>query len=118
MSKHWSPGALHRFSGSAQACVVEGLPQAIDDVAEAAPASHGFLRRAWFDAALQAYGGRARTLIVTRHDRPLLALPMHDIGPRFLGLSAISGCFWPFRSFPAAAGIDDTGGKQAAGGGC
>ncbi|WP_066780806.1 GNAT family N-acetyltransferase [Sphingomonas sp. CCH5-D11] len=108
MSKHWSPGALHRFSGSAEACVVEGLPQAIDDVAEAAPASHGFLRRAWFDAALQAYGGRARTLIVTRHDRPLLALPMHDIGPRFLGLSAISGCFWPFRSFPAAAGIDDT----------
>lgn len=79
------------------------MPAAIDAVAQAAPASHGFLRRAWFDAALQVYGGRARTLIVSEGGQPVLALPMRKLGPPFAGLASVPGCFWPFRSFPMSA---------------
>lgn len=104
MSKHLSPRALTSLCGDVRAEVVAGLPADIDAVAQEASASHGFLRRAWFDAALQTYGGRARTLIVSEGDRPVLALPMRHVGPRFAGLACVPGCFWPFRSFPMAAG--------------
>ena len=102
MSKHLSPRALQSLGEGAHAQVVAGLPAVIDEVAEAAAASHGFLRRAWFTAALDAYGGRARTLIVTERGRPVLALPMRAVGPFRGGLAAVPGGVWPFRSFPTA----------------
>ena len=49
---------------SVQASVVEGLSIAIDAVAARAAPSHRFLRYGWYAAALSAYGGRAKTLVV------------------------------------------------------
>ena len=86
--------------------VVDGLPAAIDAVADAGPASHAFLRRAWFAAACEAYGGRPHTIVAQLGDAPVLALPFVPTGPRLAGLAAIPGSYWPFRGFPAAAPDD------------
>ena len=86
------------------ACWVAGLPQAIDAVAAAAPAGHGFLRRQWFAAAVATYGGAAETLVVMQGDTPIAALPVVPMGPAPLRAVAVPGCYWPFRSFPAAHG--------------
>lgn len=84
-----------------QAALVDGLPDAINRIAERAPASHAFLRRQWFAAALAAYGGAARTLVADD-----LALPIVPFGPGPLGLAQVPGCYWPFRGFPVADGAD------------
>jgi CelD/BcsL family acetyltransferase involved in cellulose biosynthesis len=81
-----------------------GLAGGLDAVAELAPESHRFLRRGWYAAALQAYGGTARTLVVEAEAGPVAALPFVAKGPRWLGLAEIPGCYWPFRSFPVAEG--------------
>ncbi len=86
--------------------IVDGLSAAIDAVAEAGPTTHAFLRHQWFAAALAAYGGEARTLVATEDARAVLAMPVVPIGPRALGLVAVPGCYWPFRSFPADAASD------------
>lgn len=92
--------------------VVEGLSGAIDTVAERAAMSHRFLRYGWFAAAIAAYGGHARTLIVDRNETPVLALPFIGFGPAMLRLASIPGSYWPFRSFAvrgdAQAGAFDT----------
>ncbi len=80
--------------------VVEGLASAIDRAAETAPATHRFLRYQWYAAALSAYGGAARTLLVERDGAPVAALPLAGVGPQALRLAAVPGCYWPFRSFP------------------
>ncbi|UIJ45810.1 GNAT family N-acetyltransferase [Sphingomonas cannabina] len=82
-----------------------GLAGAIDAVAERARPSHRFLRYGWYAAALQAYGGEARTLVVEREGTPVLALPLVGLGPRWLGMAAVPGCYWPFRSFPTRVGV-------------
>lgn len=81
----------------------DGLAGAIDAVAERARPSHRFLRYGWYAAALQAYGGEARTLVVEREGVPVLALPLVGLGPKWLGMAAVPGCYWPFRSFPTRA---------------
>jgi CelD/BcsL family acetyltransferase involved in cellulose biosynthesis len=81
---------------------VDGLAGAIDQVAARAAESHRFLRYGWFAAALEAYGGAARTLTVTREGEAVLALPIVAKGPAWLGLAEVPGCYWPFRSFPVA----------------
>ncbi|MET3725197.1 GNAT family N-acetyltransferase [Sphingomonas trueperi] len=81
-----------------------GLADALDDAATGAAEGHRFLRRAWYAAALQAYGGTARTLVVEDAGAPVAALPLVAKGPRWLGLAEIPGCYWPFRSFPVAEG--------------
>ena len=73
-----SPTAYHALIG-------DGLAGAIDAVAERAKASHRFLRYRWFEAALTAYGGAARTIVVERGGMPVLALPMITVGPGWLG---------------------------------
>jgi CelD/BcsL family acetyltransferase involved in cellulose biosynthesis len=103
MTKLLHQYAIDRLPRSTRAAVIEGLPDAIDAVAQAASPTHAFLRRAWFAAATATYGGRPRTLTVTAEDRPLLALPFVPIGPRALGIATVPGCYWPFRSFPLAA---------------
>ena len=86
---------------------VDGLASDIDAVAEQAQSSHRFLRYQWFAAALAAYGGEARTLILDDAAGPVAALPLVRVGPRRIGTAAITGCYWPFRSFPVAQGLDD-----------
>ncbi|MBB5714465.1 GNAT family N-acetyltransferase [Sphingomonas aerophila] len=98
--------------GGWSAQVVDGLPTAIDQVAAASPPSHSFLRRGWFAAAIDAYGGQARTLVVERAGVPALALPLVGTGPAFAGLAMVPGCYWPFRSFPVA-GLDEAGWTEA-----
>ncbi|MCW4462720.1 GNAT family N-acetyltransferase [Sphingomonas sp. BT-65] len=85
------------------ASIGDGLASALDAVADHAAPTHRFLRYGWFAAALAAYGGAARTLTVVREGVPVLALPLVPLGPSFLRLAAVPGCYWPFRSFPAAA---------------
>ena len=87
---------------------VDGLAGGIDAVAAGAAATHRFLRYGWYAAALSAYGGAARTLTVARDGECVVALPMVSMGPARLGLAAVPGCYWPFRSFPlrADAGIE------------
>lgn len=82
----------------------DGLSAALDSVADAGPASHRFLRYQWFAAALTAYGGAARTIVVASELGPAIALPLVGIGPGWAGLAMVPGSFWPFRSFPAATG--------------
>lgn len=86
--------------------VCEGLSSAIDVVAECGVPTHRFLRHAWFAAALQAYGGRARTWVVERAGVPAIALPVVTVGPQSLGLVQVAGSYWPFRSFPVAGDAD------------
>ncbi|MET3710683.1 CelD/BcsL family acetyltransferase involved in cellulose biosynthesis [Sphingomonas trueperi] len=86
---------------------VHGLADALDAVAERAAESHRFLRRGWYAAALHAYGGTARTLVVETVGMPAAALPFVAKGPHWLGLAEIPGCYWPFRSFPVAEGASD-----------
>ncbi|WEK42791.1 MAG: GNAT family N-acetyltransferase [Candidatus Sphingomonas colombiensis] len=87
---------------------VDGLASAIDLVAEAAAPTHRFLRHQWYAAALKAYGGAARTLLVSVEDVPALALPMVVAGPAWLKMAMVPGSYWPFRSFPIAesAGLE------------
>ena len=85
-----------------RATVFDGLSPLIDRVAEAAPVSHAFLRRNWYAAALLAYGGQARTLVVERGGDAVIALPFAAFGPAAARLAAVPGCYWPFRGFPAA----------------
>jgi len=102
MTKPLSPADFVALPRAVDARVVDGLASAIDAVAGAAPASHGFLRYQWFAAALAAYGGAARTVIVEAESAPLLALPFVAYGPAWLRLARVPGSYWPFRGFPVA----------------
>ena len=84
----------------ARARIADGLPAAIDAVAARAAPGHGFLRAGWFAAALHAYGGRARTVVVEEGGVATCALPFVGMGPRRARLAAVPGSYWPFRSFP------------------
>jgi CelD/BcsL family acetyltransferase involved in cellulose biosynthesis len=88
------------------ASIGDGLASALDAVADHAAPTHRFLRYGWFAAALAAYGGSARTATVAREGVPVLAVPLVPKGPRFLGVTAVPGCYWPFRSFPVASDAD------------
>jgi CelD/BcsL family acetyltransferase involved in cellulose biosynthesis len=93
------PPARHPVT---RAVALDGLSGLIDAVAEQGPDSHRFLRFQWYAAALTAYGGRARTIVVEQDGDPVIALPMARFGPGPARLAAIPGCYWPFRSFPAS----------------
>lgn len=81
---------------------LDGLSGLIDHVAERGPESHRFLRFQWFAAALSAYGGQARTIVVEDDGDAVIALPMVRFGPNPARLAAVPGSYWPFRSFPAS----------------
>src|SRR5882757_5511476 len=91
-----------RLPPTMRAIVLDGLSGAIDMVAEVAPETHRFLRYQWFAAALAAYGGAARTILIEDDGDPVIALPMVRFGPGPARLAAVPGCYWPFRSFPVA----------------
>ena len=102
MTKPVPASAFARRSPAVETRVIDGLPRAIDAVAEAAASSHHFLRHGWFAAALAAYGGSARTLVVDDGGVPALALPFVPLGPAWLRAAQVPGCYWPFRSAPLA----------------
>lgn len=83
-----------------RATLLDGLSGAIDRVAEGASETHRFLRYAWYAAALAAYGGQARTILVEQDGTAVAALPIVRVGPRPARMAAVPGCYWPFRSFP------------------
>jgi CelD/BcsL family acetyltransferase involved in cellulose biosynthesis len=93
---------FQRLPPVARGSVAEGLAAAIDTVAAQAAPSHAFLRYGWYAAALGAYGGQARTLLVEEDGEPTLAMPLVAMGPAWLRMAAVPGSYWPFRSFPLA----------------
>jgi len=102
MSKPMLLADFVRLSPTIRADVVEGLAAAIDSVAERGAQSHRFLGFGWYAAALAAYGGQAKTLVVEQDDAAVLTLPFVPLGPGLLRIAAIPGCYWPFRSFGLA----------------
>lgn len=75
-----------------------GFAPALNEAAAFAPAGHGFLRAAWFEAA---GGGDPKTLVARRPDgRLLAALPTVALKR---GVRSVPGAYWPWRSFPIAA---------------
>ncbi|MGA1800453.1 GNAT family N-acetyltransferase [Sphingomonas sp. 4RDLI-65] len=113
MSKPMLLADFVRLPPAVRGHVVEGLAAAIDTVAERGPQSHRFLRFGWYAAALAAYGGEARTLVVEEDEAPVLALPFVPLGPRPLRMAAVPGCYWPFRSFGLALGASESAFKAA-----
>lgn len=91
-----------RLPPSSRARVVAGLSADLDAVAARAAESHRFLRYGWFAAAVAAYGGHPRTLIVEEDAVPVLALPLVALGPAWLDIAQVPGSYWPLRSFPVA----------------
>src|SRR3546814_10669018 len=92
--------AFTRLPAAARALTLDGLSGLIDTVAAEAVETHRFLRFQWYAAALAAYGGAARTIVVEREGDPVIELPMIATGPRWLGMASVPGSYWPFRSFP------------------
>src|SRR3569623_798908 len=97
-----------RLPPTMRATAFDGVSGVSDKVAEAAPASHRFLRYQWYAAATAAYGLRARTLVVERDGDPVIALPIAQAEPRWQRLAMVPGSYWPFRGFPARADAEDT----------
>ena len=92
---------LMRGTQSGDLVIAPATAAAFDAVAAAADPRHAFLRHAWFEAEA---GERLRALVVQRPDgSPLAALPRLRRGVGPVGIAAIPGSYWPFRSFPVAA---------------
>lgn len=106
MTKPMLLAEFTRLPSPTRAVVLDGLSGAIDAVAEHGPATHGFLRYQWYAAALAAYGGAARTVVVEDDDVPAIALPFVGWGPSALRLAMVPGCYWPFRSFPMREDVE------------
>ncbi|WP_419807310.1 GNAT family N-acetyltransferase [Sphingomonas sp.] len=102
MTAPLSLAAFDRLPPSARAGVVDGLDARIDAVAARAAEPHRFLRHGWYAAALAAYGGAVRTLVVEQEGVAVLALPFTPSGPAWAGLGQVPGSYWPFRGFPLA----------------
>ena len=98
--------AFDRLPPVVSATLVDGLDARIDAVAARAAETHRFLRHGWFAAALRAYGGSVRTLVVEQEGVPVLALPVAPVGASLLGLAMVPGSYWPLRSFPLALDAD------------
>lgn len=94
------PGAERRVippsGGDLEVGLVPGIPPEVDALADGAPASHRFLRAAWFCRGEPAL---VSTLVARRSGAAaIIALPLRPIGPPVLGARALAGSYWPFRS--------------------
>ena len=77
------------------------FPVFIDEVAERADASRGFLRAAWYAAGRRRDG---RTLVARGTDgAAVAALPLTPIKPFLPKGRAVAGSYWPFRAPVLAA---------------
>jgi CelD/BcsL family acetyltransferase involved in cellulose biosynthesis len=93
-----------------------GVSVALDAIAAAALPSHRFLRRAWFQAAIHAYGGAAQSFVVEAEGRPVLAMPVVPVANPLAaraGMVQVPGCYWPFRSVAMDAACDATAAAAA-----
>ena len=106
MTKPMLLADFDRLPPATRVHTLDGLSGAIDQVAERGPESHRFLRFQWFAAAIEAYGGQARTIVVKDDGGAVIALPMVRFGPNPARLAAVPGSYWPFRSFPASVAAD------------
>lgn len=100
MTKPMLLAEFTRLPSPVRAVVLDGLSGTIDTVADASAPTHRFLRYHWYAAALAAYGGAARTLLVEEDDAPVIAVPFVGMGPKAARVASVPGCYWPFRSFP------------------
>lgn len=78
--------------------LVAGVPDAVDAVAAGLHPDHAFLRAAWFTAS----GADATLLAELPDGLPVAALPTAPAGPVRLGVRAVVGSYWPFRSVPVS----------------
>ncbi|HSI16240.1 MAG TPA: GNAT family N-acetyltransferase [Sphingomonas sp.] len=102
MTKPMLLAEFTRLPPASRACPLDGLSAAIDMVAQAAPASHRFLRYQYYAAALALHGGAARTMLVEHDGNAVIALPFVRTGPAAARLAMVPGIDAPFRGFPAA----------------
>uniref|UniRef100_UPI0035CC5583 GNAT family N-acetyltransferase n=1 Tax=uncultured Sphingomonas sp. TaxID=158754 RepID=UPI0035CC5583 len=100
MTKPMLLAEFTRLPSPTRAVVLDGLSGAIDAVADATAPTHRFLRYHWYAAALAAYGGAARTIVVEDDDVPVIAVPFVRVGPAIARIAMVPGCYWPFRGFP------------------
>ena len=107
MTKPMLLAEFTRLPPASRACPLDGLSAAIDMVAQAAPASHRFLRYQYFAAALALQGGAARTMLVEHDGNAVIALPFVRTGPAVARLAMVPGVDAPFRGFPAARDTPD-----------
>ena len=107
MTKPMRLDEFTRLPAVTRAATLDGLAGSIDQVADGAPETHRFLRYQWYAAAIAAYGGEARTIVVETGGDPVIALPMIGAGPAVARIASVPGCYWPFRSFPARTDADD-----------
>ena len=76
--------------------IVPGVPGHVNDLAAQAHDSHRFLRAGWF---CRGKPETISTLVARRRNgSAILALPLHNVGPTILGVRALAGISWPFRS--------------------
>jgi hypothetical protein len=107
MTKPMLLAEFTRLPPASRACPLDGLSAAIDMVAQAAPASHRFLRYQYYAAALVLHGGAARTMLVEHDGDAVIALPFVRTGPAAARLAKVPGIDVPFRGFPAAEDAPD-----------
>lgn len=107
MTKPMLLAEFTRLPPVSRACPLDGLSAAIDMVAQAAPASHRFLRYQYYAAALALHGGAARTMLVEHDGNAVIALPFVRTGPAAARLAMVPGIDAPFRGFPAAVDAPD-----------
>jgi hypothetical protein len=107
MTKPMLLAEFTRLPPASRACPLDGLSAAIDMVAQAAPASHRFLRYQYYAAALALHGGAARTMLVEHDGNAVIALPFVRTGPAAARLAIVPGVDAPFRGFPAADDAPD-----------
>jgi CelD/BcsL family acetyltransferase involved in cellulose biosynthesis len=82
--------------------VHDGLDRAIDEIAAAGTPERGFFSRSWFEAALPAETG-AQTIVMRRGaGEAVAALP---VAAGRLGIKAVPGSYWPFRSLAVASDV-------------
>lgn len=101
---HKSIQASAEALGVTDCAVVHGVADVVNRLAARGPASHGFLRDAWF---CRGEPDAISTLVARRDDgREILALPMRQLGPPALKARTLGGSYWPFRS----AAVDESAG--------
>ncbi len=98
MALEWTNWAEQRSAVAVQPYA--GVAPAIDQLSPLLPASHRFLRAAWFGSP-ESRG--AATLIASRADgSPVSAIPTIGLGPALVGARTVPGSYWPFRAVPIA----------------
>lgn len=94
-------------TGRLTVAAVEGFPPDIDALATRNLAGHGFLRTAWYAAAVPT---GARTLLLRREDSAdgavLAAIPTIAFGPGITRARKVPGSYWPLRGALIAPDCD------------